>query len=148
MANAYLPYGYIYQFGNYDFAVPGIMPLACRLKSPRTARILTLANGRALNQAPNSVHPTFPIDQELEILIHGNAPGMGNTLNATLLAITDQTGQQEELRVRVPNSVRVFKAQAVLDYCEFTEDGQMDDSGVVNWSIVRFYFKQLELFHD
>lgn len=147
MANVYLPYGYIDQFGNADLNNPVIQPLLCQLKAPRTARILTLANGRALNVSATPA-PIFPFDQQLEILIHGTTSGEGPLINAMLDTITGKYGQQDALRVKIPNSARVLTAQAVLDYAEIVEDGQMDDTGVVNWSIVRLYFKQLELFHD
>lgn len=147
MANVYLPYGYIDQFDNVSFNTLYMMPLLCRLKAPRTARILTLANGRALN-VTGTPAPIFPVDQELEILIHGLTPGDGANINAQLDTIGIKYGRQAALRVRIPNSNRILTAQAVLDYAEISEDGQMDDDDVINWSIIRFYFKQLELFHD
>ncbi len=148
MANLFLPYGYIDQFDNVSFSNPVVMPLVCRLRGPRTARILTLANGRALNATGDTVAPIFPIDQELEIAIHGTTSGEGPLVNALLETIANKSGKTGALRVHIPNSSRILTAQAVLDYAEISEDGQMDDDGVINWSIIRLYFKQLELFHD
>ena len=71
MTVSYLPYGYIDQFDGLNLRTSLVKPLLCRLKSPRTARILTLANGRAVNAASTTVKPIFPIDQELELRLCG-----------------------------------------------------------------------------
>lgn len=148
MTVSYLPYGYIDQFDGLNLRTSLILPMLCRLKSPRTARILTLANGRAVNAASTTIRPIFPIDQELELLVHGPTAGSGDSVDSLLSGIMSKSGVQGLLRVRVPSGVRTWSAQAIFDYGEIVDDGQMDDSGVVNWSIIRLYFKQLELFHD
>lgn len=148
MTVSYLPYGYIDQFDGLNLRTSLVLPLLCRLKSPRTARILTLANGRAINAAASTVKPIFPVDQELELLIHGQTAGSGATVDSLFSSIMAKSGVQGVLRVRVPSGARTWAAQAIFDYGEIVDDGQMDDSGVVNWSIIRLYFKQLELFHD
>ena len=148
MTVSYLPYGYIDQFDGLNLRTSSISPLVCRLKSPRTARLLLLANGRAMNVSGTAITPIFPIEQELELLIHGAAAGDGVAVDTTLSAIMAKSGVQGVLRVRVPSGGRTWSAQAVLDYGEIVDDGQMDDSGVINLSIIRLYFKQLELFHD
>lgn len=148
MTVSYLPYGYIDQFDGLNLRTSLVKPLLCRLKSPRTAWILTLANGRAVNAASTTVKPIFPIDQELELLIHGTGPGDGGMIDSLLSDIMSKSGVQGALRVRVPSGARTWSAQAIFDYGEIVDDGQMDDSEVVNWAIVRLYFKQLELFHD
>ncbi len=148
MANVYLPYGYIDQFDGVSLSHSFMFPITCRLKGPRTARVITLANGKAVNATPTVVAPIFPVDQELEVVIRGPNPGDGASVNSMLDAIAGKYGKQGALRVKIPNSGRILTAQAILDYAEIAEDGQMDDDGVINWSIIRFYFKQLELFHD
>lgn len=147
MANYFLPYGYIDRFDNVDFNTAYMKPLMCRLKGTRTARIITLGNGRAFNITGDFVAPIFPVEQQLEILIHGVIAGDGSMINAVLDTIAAKSGMTAALRVRIPHSSIAPVAQAVFDYLEIVEDGQMDDTAVINWSIVRLYFQQLELFH-
>ncbi len=148
MATVYLPYGYIDQFDGVNLRTAVVMPLLCRLRGPRAARILTLGNGRALNASGSTPVAGFPVTQEPEFLIRGTNPGDGATVNMVLDTIGSKYGRQGALRVHIPGSARVLTAQAVLDYAEIVDDGQMDDGDVVNWSIIRLYFQQLEMFHD
>ena len=138
-----LVWGYIDRFNGVTFeSTYYLKALRCRLKSPKTARVLTLVNGTALNfDAGGTAPKQFPVEQQLEILLHSANVGLTEGLAATLQVIMAEQGKQGTLRVRVPGG-GTYSCTAILDWAEITEDGYMG-SDLKNWSLLVLYFQQL-----
>lgn len=139
-----LPYGYIDNFAGVNLNTANIKPSRCRLRSPNTARIITLADGQAFNAGSSGMGGVWPVEQTLEVFVVGSTAGGGVALDTTIQTIAAKQGQQATLRVRVPSGGRFYNTPAVLDYIEFVNEGQMDDSGVINWAILALHFSQLD----
>lgn len=138
-----LPYGYIDQFAGVSFNTANIKPMRCRLRTPSSARVITLANGRAFNAGAPALSGIYPVEQVLDVLLMGNAPGGGLVLDTIVQTIAAKQGQEATLRVRVPAGGRFYSTTAILDYIEIVNEGQMNDSDVINWSVLSLHFFQL-----
>lgn len=144
MATA-LVYGYIDQFDGLALTTDFLKPLQCRLKSAKSARILTTFNGIAVNvDGTKGSRGRYPVEQRLDLLIAAKATGGGVALNNIMQTLAARRGRMGTLRVRVPADMpRYYTASAVLDYLEIVDDGDMADSGK-NWSVIALYFQQLD----
>ena len=138
------PYGYIDSFAGLSLNTAAILPVRCRLRSPNTARVITLANGQAFNAGAPALSGVWPVEQVLGVIIRGTTPGGGVTVDTLLQTIGAKVAQEGTLRVRVPGGARTYSAPAVFDYIEFDAEGRMDDDVVVNWSILALHFSQLD----
>lgn len=138
------PYGYIDSFAGVSLNTAYLLPIRCRLRSPNTARVITLADGRAFNAGAPALSGVWPVEQILSVIIRGSAPGGGVTVDTLLQTISAKVAQEATLRVRVPGGARTYNAPAVLDYIEFDAEGRMDDDNVINWSILALHFSQLD----
>lgn len=136
-----LPYGYIDMFAGVGFRTANIKPMRCRLRNPATARLITLANGKAFNAGASAV---YPVEQVLTILIRASQAGDGLLVDSLLQAIMAKEGTEGTLRVRVPGGARHYNATAVLDFAEIDNEGQMADSDVINWVLVSLHFSQID----
>lgn len=146
MATA-LAYGYIDRFGSVSLSTANLRPIACRLKSAKSARIITTFNGVAVNVDANlNSAGRYPVEQRLDLLIAGNTPGGGVAVDDILQTLAAMRGRQASLRIRVPSGGRTYTAPAVLDWLEIVDDGRMDDSGIVNLSRIALYFQQMDDF--
>ena len=47
--------------------------------------------------------------------------------------------------MRVPGGNKSYVAPAVLNYPEIENEGQMADSGVINWVLVTLHFAQIDV---
>lgn len=137
-----LPYGYIDMFAGVSLSTDYILPVRCRLRSPDTARIVTLANGQAFNAGQPS-QGYWPVEQVLSVIIRAPLPGDGLLIDTMLQVIAAKQGQEGVLRVRVPGGNKSYTATAVLNYPEIENEGQMADSGVINWVLVALHFAQM-----
>ena len=135
------PFGSIDVFAGVDLNTANIKPLRCRLRAPSAARILTLANGQAFNDG--RMGATWPVEQVLEVIIHGNAPGGGLVVDNIFQLIATKQGTESTLRVRVPPGSRTYSAPAVLDYLEVSAEGNMSDDDSVNWVVLALHFSQI-----
>jgi hypothetical protein len=142
------PFGYIDKFDGYSLSTANIKPLRCRLRGPNTARILNLVNGAALNVDGSSGSPgQYPVEQILEIMIHGNVAGGGLLIDTILNQIAAKQGGQGVLQIHVPGHWENYYCEAIFDYPEIVNEGKMADLGIVNWVIVKLVFQQLAGFY-
>lgn len=139
-----LPYGYIDMFAGVSLSTDYIMPVACRLRGASSARIVTLASGKAFN-AGQPASGVWPVEQVLKIIIRAPLSGDGMLIDTTLQAIAAKQSQEGTLRVRVPGGNKFYNAPAVLDYPEIESEGQMADSGAINWVLVALHFSQMDV---
>ena len=137
-----LPYGYIDMFDGVSFNTDSILPVRCRLRNPDTARIVTLANGQAFNAGQPALG-LWPVEQVLSIIIRAPQPGDGLLIDTMLQVIAAKQGREGVFRVRVPGGNKSYVAPAVLNYPEIENEGQMADSGVINWVLVTLHFEQI-----
>lgn len=138
-----LPYGYIDMFAAVGFNTPSIKPMRCRLRSPATARIVSLASGQAFNAGNPGLSGVWPVEQVLTVLIRAPQPGDGLLVDTTLQTIAAKQGTEGTLRVRVPGGNKNYSAPAVLDFVEIENEGRMDDNDVINWVLVALHFSQM-----
>lgn len=141
-----LPFGYIDQFAGVSFNTANILPSRCRLRTPSSSRVITLANGKAFNAGSSSLGAVWPVEQVLEIFIHGTTAGGGVAVDTVLQTVAAKINNEGTLRVRVPSGGRVYNATAVLDYIEIVNEGRMDDSDVINWTLAALHFFQMTEF--
>ncbi len=138
-------YGYVDAFDSVSLNSTMFRPLLCRLKSASAARVITTFNGVAVNvDSGKKSPPRYPVEQRLDVLVVGTGPGNGVAIDNAIQAFATRHGRQAALRIRVPGGARTYTAQAVLDKIEIVNDGKMDDGTVNNWSVLAFYFQQLE----
>lgn len=145
---AILPFGYIEAFDGVSLNTAYIKPMRCRLRGAETARILTLVNGAAINiDGSTTSSGRFPVEQTLEIMVHGSGVGTGQQVNSLLIAISAKQGKQGVLTIFVPNQYEPYYCQAIFDYMEIVAEGNMSEYKGTPWTIVKLVFQQLAEFY-
>lgn len=135
-----IPFAYLSAFDGVSGVSSTTKPLRARLKTPRSAQILTLVNGVALSANGTTSSPArYPIEQQMDILIHAST---GNAVDDALGAWAQRLGKMATLSVRTPDS-RLYTAPAVLDQIEIVDEGNMTGTGDA-WCIVTLIFQQME----
>lgn len=143
-----IPFGYIEKFDGVSLNTANIKPMRCRLKGAPTARILTLVNGTAVNiDGTAGSSGRFPVEQVLEILIHGTGPGTGLQVDTLLWQVTSKAGDQGVLEIHVPGHFENYYCEAQFDYAEIVSEGNMRDNSGTNWTVVKLVFQQMDEFY-
>lgn len=139
MTTRHIPFAYIHSFDGVSGVSSTTKPLRARLKTPRSAQILTLVNGVALSANGTTSSPArYPIEQQMDILIHAST---GNAVDDALGAWAQRLGKMATLSVTTPDA-RVYTTTAMLDQIEIVDDGNMSGVGM-SWCVVTLTFQQM-----
>ena len=144
MTTRHIAFGWLSSFDGQGAGTANVLPLRCRLRSGKAARVITLVNGVAVNiDGTSGSQVRYPVEQQLEVLIRGSSVASGSAVDDYLGNFATRIGKQATLQVHVPGARR-YTAPAILDDIEIVDEGQMADDKKINWCIARLTFQQME----